>query len=117
MESEGRVEIVRDLGGEVAGRHVILVDDIVDTGRTARTLLDAIEERGPASVALCALLEKESRRVVEVPLRYRGLVVPDRFVVGYGLDLGGLHRNRSGLWTIDADPRPLRSRPGGASSR
>lgn len=112
-EGAGRVEIVRDLQADVAGRHVILIDDIVDTGRTARSLLDAVREKGPETIEICALLDKVSRRAVEVPLRYRGFVVPDRFVVGYGLDLGGLYRNEPGLWTLPDDHPALRIPRGG----
>ena len=103
--SSGHVEIVGDLRGSVSGRHVILVEDIVDTGRTARALLDEIRHRGPESLHLCALLDKAQRRQVEVPIRYTGFVVTDRFVVGYGLDLDGRHRNRPGLWTLPNETR------------
>lgn len=99
-EPGGPVEIIRDVREEVSGRDVLLVEDIVDTGRTALALLDLLGRRGPKSLHLSALLDKEAGRRVEVPLRYRGFVVPDRFVVGYGLDLGGYYRNLPGLWTL-----------------
>jgi hypoxanthine phosphoribosyltransferase len=98
--SSGKVEMVLDLREDVRGRHVLLVEDIVDTGRTARAMLDLIGERGPASVVLCTLLDKKERREVEVPIRWRGFEVPDRFLVGYGLDVDGMYRNLPGIWMI-----------------
>jgi hypoxanthine phosphoribosyltransferase len=75
------------------GMHVLVVEDIVDTGLTTRKLLDTIESRRPKSVALCALLDKPARRRVEVPIRYTGFTVENRFIVGYGLDHGEVYRN------------------------
>jgi hypoxanthine phosphoribosyltransferase len=91
-ETSGVVQITSDLGLPIAGQHVLLVEDIVDTGLTLRYLLDILEARGPASLRVCALLSKPSRRRVTVPLDFVGFEVPDRFVVGYGLDAAQLFR-------------------------
>lgn len=92
-ESSGIVEITHDLGLPIAGQHVLLVEDIVDTGLTLRHLLDLLATRHPASVRVCALLNKPSRRRVEVPVHFVGFEVPDRFVVGFGLDHDQRYRN------------------------
>lgn len=89
----GRIELTADLTRPIEGKHVILVEDIVDTGLTMSWLLERFRERGPASVAVCALLVKPSRARVEVPVRYRGFEIADEFVVGYGLDRDGRLRN------------------------
>jgi hypoxanthine phosphoribosyltransferase len=92
-ETSGVVEITHDLGLPIAGQHVLLVEDIVDTGLTLRYLLDVLKARQPASVQVCALLNKPSRRRVEVPLDFYGFEIPDLFVVGYGLDYDQRYRN------------------------
>ena len=92
-ESSGIVEITHDLGLPITGRHVLLVEDIVDTGLTLRHLIDLLATRRPASLHVCALLNKASRRQTEVPVDFVGFEIPDRFVVGYGLDHDQRHRN------------------------
>ncbi len=92
-ESSGEVRILKDLGRSVHGRDLLIVEDIVDTGLTLRYLLQMLLARGPASVKSCALLDKPSRRRVEVRADYTGFTIPDTFVVGYGLDHAGLYRN------------------------
>ena len=89
----GEVRITRDLQRPVEGRHVVLVEDILDTGLTMRRLLDVLSAHRPASLKVCALLEKPSRARVRIPLDYRGFVIGDEFVVGYGLDHEERHRN------------------------
>jgi hypoxanthine phosphoribosyltransferase len=89
----GEVRITRDLQRPVEGRHVVLVEDILDTGLTMRRLLDVLAAHRPTSLKVCALLEKPARARVRIPLDYRGFVVGDEFLVGYGLDLDELHRN------------------------
>src|SRR5512141_1784333 len=89
----GVVKITSDLGRSIEGKDVLLVEDIVDTGLTMRYLLDNLGTRGPATLRVCALLEKPSRAVVKVPIDYRGFVIADEFVVGYGLDWDGKMRN------------------------
>jgi hypoxanthine phosphoribosyltransferase len=93
MKSSGVVRITNDLSWPIAGEHVLLVEDIVDTGLTMKYLLSNLETRRPASVKVCALLQKPSRARVEVPIAYKGFEIPDAFVVGYGLDWDGRLRN------------------------
>jgi hypoxanthine phosphoribosyltransferase len=100
--SSGVVEITRDIATPIAGRHVLLVEDIVDTGLTLKYLLDFLSARGPASLHTCALLSKPSRRRIEVPVDFTGFEVPDEFVVGYGLDAGQLYRNLPFIGVITA---------------
>lgn len=92
-ETSGEVRLVKDLDQSLKGRHVILVEDIVDTGLTMRYLLNYLQGRGPASVKVAALLSKPSRRQVEVPLHYLGFEIGDAFVYGYGLDVDHQYRN------------------------
>jgi hypoxanthine phosphoribosyltransferase len=89
----GVVKITSDLNRPIEGKDVLLVEDIVDTGLTMRYLLDNLATRGPASLEVCALLEKPARARVTIPIRYRGFVIGDEFVVGYGLDWDGRMRN------------------------
>jgi hypoxanthine phosphoribosyltransferase len=91
--TSGVVQITSDLSRPVEGKDVLLVEDIVDTGLTMRYLLDNLATRGPATVKVCALLEKPARAQVRVPIDYRGFVIGDEFVVGYGLDWDGRMRN------------------------
>lgn len=92
-ESSGVVKITQDLDQPIRGKHVIVVEDIVDTGRTLSYLLELLKKRDPASVALCTLLDKPERRVADVTVDYTGFVIPDEFVVGYGLDYAQKYRN------------------------
>ncbi|MBZ0113998.1 MAG: hypoxanthine phosphoribosyltransferase [Thermoanaerobaculia bacterium] len=89
----GEVRIRKDLDLAVRGKHVLLIEDIVDTGFTLRTILDLLKFRGAASVKLCALLDKPSRRQIDVPIDYRGFAIEDKFVIGYGLDYDERYRN------------------------
>lgn len=91
--STGAVQITQDLRVDLAGRHVLLVEDIADTGLTLDYLLRILSARQPASLRVVALLDKPSRRTVEVKVDHVGFEIPDLFVVGYGLDLDQLHRN------------------------
>jgi hypoxanthine phosphoribosyltransferase len=92
-ESSREVRILKDLRGEIAGRDVLVVEDIVDTGRTLRHVLDILATRHPKRVEVCALLDKPSRREVDVKARWIGFEIPDRFVVGYGIDYAQRNRN------------------------
>ncbi|MFN2484516.1 MAG: hypoxanthine phosphoribosyltransferase [Candidatus Limnocylindria bacterium] len=92
-ESSGLVRILKDLSAPIEGRHVVVVEDIIDTGLTLNYLLRYLEGKHPASVAICALLDKPARRLVEIPIAYRGFSIPDQFVVGYGLDFAERYRN------------------------
>lgn len=91
--SSGTVRLTRDLDRDIAGRHVLLVDCICDTGRTLRALMDLLRERRPASIEAVVLLDKRVCRSVDVPVKYAGAEVPDRFLVGYGLDMAQEYRN------------------------
>jgi hypoxanthine phosphoribosyltransferase len=91
--SSGTVLIRQGDDVNIAGKHVLLVDTIIDTGETMHTLLERFREHRPASIKVAALLDKESRRTAKVPVAYRGFLIPDLFVAGYGMDLGGKHRN------------------------
>lgn len=93
--SSGEVRVLKDLESAVSGKHVIIVEDILDTGLTLRFsyLIESLKARQAASVKVCVLLDKPSRRRVEVPVDYRGFVIDDRFVVGYGMDYAETYRN------------------------
>ena len=92
-ESSGVVRIVKDLDTSIEGKNVLVVEDIIDTGRTLAYLLDNLKQRNPRSLKLCALLDKPERRVTEVAVDYSGFQIPDEFVVGYGLDYDQKYRN------------------------
>lgn len=89
----GLVRIAKDLDETIEGEDVLLVEDIVDTGFTLRYLLQALSSRGPNSLAVCTFLDRNSRRIVQVPVDYRCFEIPDRFVVGFGLDYNQFYRN------------------------
>jgi len=91
--SSGIVRILKDLDEEVAGKHVLIVEDMIDSGLTLSYLVDNIKSRQPASVRICTLLNKPERRKVDLEVNYNGFVVPDEFVVGYGLDYAEKYRN------------------------
>jgi hypoxanthine phosphoribosyltransferase len=91
--SAGVVRILRDLDQDISGRHVLVVEDIVDTGLTLGYLVRALQARQPASLRVCTLLDRSVRRIVDLPLAFRGFDIPDRFVVGYGLDYHQRYRN------------------------
>ena len=92
-ESSGAVSVLNDINSDVHGRHILLVEDIVDTGRTLEKLLELFSGRGAASVKVCSLLDKPERRIANVAADYVGLSVPNEFVVGYGLDFRQQYRN------------------------
>lgn len=91
--SKGIVKIIKDLDEPLEGKHVIVVEDIVDSGRTLSYLMEILNARRPASLSLCTLLDKPDRRVTDVKVDYTGFVIPDEFVVGYGLDYAQRYRN------------------------
>jgi hypoxanthine phosphoribosyltransferase len=99
--SSGVVRIVKDLDRDILGEDVILVEDIVDTGLTLSYLLGTLREREPASLEVCALLDKSARRITPIDIRYRGFDCPDRFVLGYGLDHGERYRNLPFIVTVE----------------
>ena len=93
LESSREVRILKDLRGEIEGRDVLVVEDIVDTGRTLQHVLDILATRHPKRIEACALLDKPSRREVEIKARWIGFEIPDKFVVGYGIDYAQRNRN------------------------
>ncbi|HTS14744.1 MAG TPA: hypoxanthine phosphoribosyltransferase [Candidatus Sulfotelmatobacter sp.] len=92
-ETSGLVRILKDLSSSVQGRDVLIVEDIIDTGLTLNYLVRYLRGKNPASLRICALLDKPARRLASIDIDYRGFTIPDRFVVGYGLDYGEFYRN------------------------
>jgi hypoxanthine phosphoribosyltransferase len=102
-ESSGDVRITLDLSSSLKGKHVILVEDIVDSGRTIAAVLDLLEARHPESLVVCTLLDKAERREVKVPIKYRGFTIPNKFVFGYGLDIDEYYRNLPFIGVVDLE--------------
>lgn len=102
-ETSGVVQITQDLSKPIAGEHVLIVEDIVDTGLTIAHLMDLFRTRGPKSVNVCALLHKPARARVEVKIDYLGFTIEDKFVVGYGLDFAERHRNLPYIGVVERD--------------
>lgn len=100
-KSSGVVRIVKDLDEPLEGKDVIVIEDIVDSGRTLSYLMAMLKDRKPASLKLCTLLDKPDRRVVDVPVDYTGFQIPDEFVVGYGLDYDQKYRNLPYIGVIE----------------
>lgn len=92
-ESSGKVKIIKDLDESIEGKNVIIVEDIIDSGRTLKALTDLLKQRNPNSIEICTLLDKPDRRVVDVDVAYTCFNIPDEFVVGYGLDYDQKYRN------------------------
>ena len=92
-ESTGIIKIVKDLDETITGKHVVVIEDIIDSGRTLSHLAKILSQREPASMKICTLLDKPERRVVDVDVDYTGFQIPDEFVVGYGLDYAQKYRN------------------------
>jgi hypoxanthine phosphoribosyltransferase len=101
QESGGVVKILKDLDQDIGGEDVIIVDDIIDTGLTLSYLMATLQARQPASLEVCALLDKTVRRILPVEIKYRGFECPDRFVVGYGLDHDERYRNLPLILAVD----------------
>ena len=106
-KSSGVVRILKDLDGDIGGRHVLVVEDVIDSGLTLSWLLRNLRSRGPASVEVCTLLRKPEAAKVDVPVRYVGFDIPNEFVVGYGLDHDQRYRNLPFVGTL---ARPARRR-------
>jgi hypoxanthine phosphoribosyltransferase len=100
-DSSGVVRILKDLDINIEGRDVLVVEDIIDSGLTLSYLMRNLEAREPASLEICALLTKPERREIEVPVRYVGFEIPNRFVIGYGLDFGERYRNLPYVGVLD----------------
>ena len=101
-DSSGVVRILKDLDAAIEGRDVLIVEDIVDSGLTLQYLLRNLGARNPSSLEVCALLTKPSRRKADVPAKYIGFEIPDRFVIGYGLDHAERHRNLPYVAALDS---------------
>lgn len=101
--SKGVVRILKDFDQPLRGQHVLVVEDIVDTGRTLKYLMELFLDRHPESLKLCTLLDKPDRRLVDIKADYTGFVIPDEFVVGYGLDYAQKYRNLPYIGTISFD--------------
>lgn len=102
-KSSGVIKIVKDLDEAIQGKDVLVVEDIVDSGRTLSYLLDMLNDRKPNSLRLCTLLDKPDRRVVDVNVDYTGFQIPDEFVVGYGLDYDQKYRNLPYIGVVELD--------------
>ena len=105
-DTSGIVRILKDLDINIEGRDVLVVEDIIDSGLTLSYLMRNLESREPASLEICALMTKPSRRQIDVPVRYIGFEIPDRFVVGYGLDLAERYRNLPYVAVLASDLQP-----------
>lgn len=102
-ESSGNVRIVKDLDESIEGKHVVIVEDIIDSGRTLKTLQEMLWQRKPASMEICTLLDKPDRRVVDVEVQYTCFNIPDEFVVGYGLDYDQKYRNLPYIGVVEPE--------------
>ncbi|HEY3196307.1 MAG TPA: hypoxanthine phosphoribosyltransferase [Candidatus Dormibacteraeota bacterium] len=98
--SSGHVRLAHMVEGTLVGRHVLLVEDIIDSGRTVEAVVKRLRRLSPASLRIAALLDRPARREVEVKLDFTGFVIPDRFVIGYGLDYAGLYRELPGIYAL-----------------
>lgn len=102
-QSEGEVRITLDLNTSIAGKHVLIVEDIIDSGHTLASVIELLQTRNPKSVCVCTLLDKFERREVEVPIRYCGFKIKNEFVFGYGLDMDEYYRNLPFVGTVDLE--------------
>ncbi|MDI9637260.1 hypoxanthine phosphoribosyltransferase [Geitlerinema splendidum] len=105
-EASGRVRIDHDLMSEATGKHVLIIEDIIDSGYTLRFVMDVMMARRPASLKLCTLLDKPSRRTIHIPIDYVGFTIEDKFVFGYGLDLDDKYRNLPFVGVVRLDALP-----------
>jgi hypoxanthine phosphoribosyltransferase len=102
-ESTGIVRILMDLETNIQGRNVLIVEDIIDTGRTLKYITENLKTRRPASLRICTLLNKPARRTIEIPLDYVGFEIPNKFVIGYGLDYAEIYRNLPFVGVLKAE--------------
>ncbi len=102
-QSSGQVRISLDLRTSIEGRNVLIVEDIVDSGHTLASVIDMLTTRHPQSLRICALLDKAERREADVPIDYRGFIIPNKFVFGYGLDLDEYYRNLPFIGVVQPD--------------
>ncbi len=113
MQSQGRVRILKDLDDAISGKHVVLVEDIIDTGLTMSYLLDLLRQRGPASLRVCALLDKQKPRARHITVDYIGFPIENAFVVGYGLDFAQRYRNLPYIGVLKPEVYQGRKNAGG----
>ena len=99
-KTSGVVRIIKDIDLNITGKHVLIVEDLVDTGLTLKHLKELLSTRGPASVKVCTAFDKPSRRKVDIDIEYEGIIIPDKFIVGYGLDYAGKYRNLPDVCTL-----------------
>ncbi len=102
-ESDGHVRITLDLNSSIQNKHVIIVEDIIDSGHTLSSVIELLETRHPESLCVCTLLDKSERREVEVPVKYTGFTIPNKFVFGYGLDIDDFYRNLPFIGVVDLE--------------
>ncbi|MDY2606881.1 MAG: hypoxanthine phosphoribosyltransferase, partial [Lachnospiraceae bacterium] len=102
-ESSGKVKIVKDLDESIEGKNVLIVEDIIDSGRTLKALTDMLWQRNPNSIEICTLLDKPDRRVVDVDVQYTCFNIPDEFVVGFGLDYDQKYRNLPYIGVVETE--------------
>jgi hypoxanthine phosphoribosyltransferase len=102
-KSSGEVRITLDLNSTIAGKHVLIVEDIIDSGHTLASVIELLQTRNPKDVYVCTLLDKFERREVEVPVRYTGFSIDNHFVFGYGLDMDEYYRNLPFIGTVDLE--------------
>jgi hypoxanthine phosphoribosyltransferase len=101
--SDGHVRITLDLTTSIGGKHVLIVEDIIDSGNTLASVIELLQTRHPASLEVCTLLNKSSRREVDIPIKYCGFEIPDKFVFGYGLDMDEYYRNLPFIGVVDLE--------------
>jgi hypoxanthine phosphoribosyltransferase len=101
--SDGNVRVTLDLATDIGSQHVLVVEDIIDSGHTLKSVIELLETRRPQSLHICTLLDKFERREVEVPVRYTGFEIPNEFVFGYGLDIDEFYRNLPFIGSVDLD--------------
>ncbi len=101
--SDGHVRITLDLTTSIGDKHVLIVEDIIDSGNTLASVIELLQTRHPASLEVCTLLNKVSRREVDIPIKYCGFEIPDKFVFGYGLDMDEYYRNLPFIGVVDLD--------------
>lgn len=107
--SNGEIRITLDLTTSIVGKHVLIVEDIIDSGHTLSSVIELLRTRNPASLEVCTLLNKYSRREVNVPIKYCGFNIPDKFVFGYGLDMDEYYRNLPFIGVVDLDKYEVES--------
>ena len=101
--SDGNVRVTLDLATDIGSQHVLVVEDIIDSGHTLKSVIELLETRRPQSLQICTLLDKVERREVDVPVRYTGFEIPNEFVFGYGLDIDEFYRNLPFIGSVDLD--------------